>query len=246
MIIEIGLQILMIFKGSSFFHVVDKGLTGTQWGICIGFSAITFFVSIIVKSIPFDVLIDKYIIKKEKQKIYDPIAPQLTSAEGIKVTVKIDGGNEITNGGEDEEDIISEKVNLNMTQYDFENVGKRKLVDKMSSQSNISKEHETDIEKDNNHNSNNIENNENGNSNNIENENGNEKEIDEKTEEISKKYKITYLGQNLMNLPENYSTDDEDEFKFITLLNEGNDDYELAVDSKIIKIYAKMVSKNYL
>ena len=244
MIIEIGLQILMIFKGSSFFHVVDKGLTGTQWGICIGFSAITFFVSIIVKSIPLDVIIDKYIIKKEKQKIYDPIAPQLTSGEGIKVSVKIDGGNEITNGAEDEEDIISEKVNLNMIRYDFNNVGKGKLIDKISSQSNISKDHETDVEKDNNHNS--IEK-DNDNNNNIENnENGNEKEIENKTEEISKKYKITYLGQNLMNLPENYSTDDEDEFKFISLLNEGNDDYELAVDSKTIKIYAKMVSRKSL
>ena len=45
-----------------------------------------------------------------------------------------------------------------------------------------------------------------------------------------------------MNLPENYSTDIEDEYKFISLINESNDNYELAVDSKTIKVYAKIVS----
>ena len=67
-------------------------------------------------------------------------------------------------------------------------------------------------------------------------------EINNKIEEISKKYKISYLGENLLNLPENYSTDDEDEYKFITIMNESNDSYELAVDSKKIKVYAKIVS----
>ena len=46
-----------------------------------------------------------------------------------------------------------------------------------------------------------------------------------------------------MKLPENYSTDDEDEYKFINLMNESNDSYELAVDSKKIKVYSKIVSK---
>ena len=64
-----------------------------------------------------------------------------------------------------------------------------------------------------------------------------------KKEEISsKKYKITNLGRNLLNLPENYSTDIEDEYKFISLINESNEDYELAIDSKTTKVYAKIVS----
>ena len=45
-----------------------------------------------------------------------------------------------------------------------------------------------------------------------------------------------------MNLPEKYSTDDEDEFKFINLINETNENYELAYDSKEAKIYVKIVS----
>ena len=57
-----------------------------------------------------------------------------------------------------------------------------------------------------------------------------------------KKYQIKNLGNNNMNLPENYSTDDEDEFKFINLMNETNESYELAVDSKNVKTYSKIVS----
>ena len=57
-----------------------------------------------------------------------------------------------------------------------------------------------------------------------------------------KKYQIKNLGNNVMNLRENYSTDDEDEFKFINLMNETNESYELAVDSKNVKTYSKIVS----
>ena len=46
----------------------------------------------------------------------------------------------------------------------------------------------------------------------------------------------------MLNLDENYSTDDEDEFKFITLINESNDNYEKVVDTKTIKVYSKIVS----
>ena len=63
-----------------------------------------------------------------------------------------------------------------------------------------------------------------------------------KEEPPSKKYKVTNLGRNVTNLDENYSTDDEDEYKFIQLINESNDDYEKVVDSKTIKVFAKIVS----
>ena len=67
-IVEMGLQVLIIFIGKSPIHVVNEGLTGNQWGICIGFSAITFVVSIIVKFLPIHICIDNYLDKKIKQE----------------------------------------------------------------------------------------------------------------------------------------------------------------------------------
>ena len=67
-VVEMGLQVLIIFVGKSPIHVVNDGLTGNQWGICIGFSAITFVVSIIVKFIPIHICIDSYLDKKIKQE----------------------------------------------------------------------------------------------------------------------------------------------------------------------------------
>ena len=64
--VEIILQILLIEFGSSAFQVSRKGLTGTQWGICIGFGLVTFVVSISIKII--SKLIDK-LTKKEFLKV---------------------------------------------------------------------------------------------------------------------------------------------------------------------------------
>jgi magnesium-transporting ATPase (P-type) len=63
---EMGLQVLMIFVGNAVFHVSFNGITGVQWGICIGFSAITFVVSFIAKLIPLEKLIDKFLVTKEE------------------------------------------------------------------------------------------------------------------------------------------------------------------------------------
>ena len=65
---EMGLQVLMIFVGNAVFHVSFNGLTGKQWGICIGFSAITFIVSIIAKLIPLEKIIDKFLVNKEEEE----------------------------------------------------------------------------------------------------------------------------------------------------------------------------------
>ena len=46
---EFGLQILLIEFGSKAFKVCRKGITGHQWGICIGFGATTFLVSFLIK-----------------------------------------------------------------------------------------------------------------------------------------------------------------------------------------------------
>ena len=62
--LEMGLQVAIIFVGKSPFHIVNDGFTGKQWGICIGFSAITFIVSIVAKLIPIHVLIDRHLEKK--------------------------------------------------------------------------------------------------------------------------------------------------------------------------------------
>ena len=62
---EIALQILIVYIGKSPFHIVNDGFTGEQWGICIGFSALTFVVSFIVKFIPLHLIIDKFTITKE-------------------------------------------------------------------------------------------------------------------------------------------------------------------------------------
>ena len=58
-LIELALQILIIEFGNAAFKVVENGLTGKQWGITIGFSAITFVLSIIIKFIPLERTIDR-------------------------------------------------------------------------------------------------------------------------------------------------------------------------------------------
>ena len=68
---EMALQVLIIFIGKSPIHIVNDGLTGKQWGICIGFSAITFVVSIINKILPIHICIDSYLdkqIQKEEEE----------------------------------------------------------------------------------------------------------------------------------------------------------------------------------
>ena len=66
-LVELGLQVLIVCIGKSIFHVANNGLTGEQWGICIGFSAITFVVSIIVKFLPFEKCIDSCLADDEEE-----------------------------------------------------------------------------------------------------------------------------------------------------------------------------------
>ena len=67
-ICEMGLQAVIVEVGRNIFHVANDGLTGVQWGICFGFSAITFVVSILCKLIPLEKLIDKLLVPKEKEE----------------------------------------------------------------------------------------------------------------------------------------------------------------------------------
>ena len=66
-----ALQVIIIFVGKSPFHIVNEGLTLQQWGICIGFSAITFVVSIIVKLIPIHNFIENFLPKADEDNDED-------------------------------------------------------------------------------------------------------------------------------------------------------------------------------
>ena len=63
------------------------------------------------------------------------------------------------------------------------------------------------------------------------------------TEIEEKKYKITDLGENNILLPPGYSTDDELEYKVINLMNEPKENYKLATESDLAKIYKREVCK---
>ena len=64
------------------------------------------------------------------------------------------------------------------------------------------------------------------------------------TAPTTKKYVITDLGENNIQLPPGYSTDDEFEYKLINLINEPKEKFELAIESKNGKVYKRSVSKN--
>ena len=68
-ILELVLQIIIIEFGNAAFKVVESGLTARQWGITIGFSAVTFVLSIIIKLIPLDKCIDKILAKQAEEEL---------------------------------------------------------------------------------------------------------------------------------------------------------------------------------
>ena len=105
-IFEMALQLLIIFIGKSPIHVVNDGLTGKQWGICIGFSAITFVVSIIAKLIPVHICIDNYLDKKIKEE-----------------------------EEEEEKEELNEELNLSNTNGQKFDIGKRKMTRRLSKRS---------------------------------------------------------------------------------------------------------------
>ena len=68
-LIEIIIQILIISFNNTVFHAAFMGLTFRQWMICLGFSAITFFVSIFAKIVTLDKAIDKCLKYEEELEI---------------------------------------------------------------------------------------------------------------------------------------------------------------------------------
>ena len=56
---ELILQIILIEVGGDAFKCTERGITGIQWLICVGFSLITFVLSTIIKFIPIDIFIQR-------------------------------------------------------------------------------------------------------------------------------------------------------------------------------------------
>lgn len=65
---ELGLQAIILQFSNQSFKVVENGLTGKQWGITIGFGAITFAVNLIAKLLPLDVCIQQFLDNRNKDK----------------------------------------------------------------------------------------------------------------------------------------------------------------------------------
>ena len=66
---ELALQIILIEFGKDAFKCTERGLTLIQWLIVIGFSAITFVLSFIIKFIPIDVIIQRFLDKPSDNKV---------------------------------------------------------------------------------------------------------------------------------------------------------------------------------
>ena len=62
---EMGLQAVMIEFGNEALHVVERGLSWNHWLYSLGFSFVTFVISIICKMIPLEILIEKIMEKFE-------------------------------------------------------------------------------------------------------------------------------------------------------------------------------------
>jgi Ca2+ transporting ATPase len=56
---ELALQIILIEFGQDAFKCTERGITGLQWLICVGFSLISLLLSVVIKFIPADVFIQR-------------------------------------------------------------------------------------------------------------------------------------------------------------------------------------------
>ena len=110
---EIILQIFLIEFGGDAFKCTERGLTLIQWLICIGFSFLTFILSIIIKLIPIDVCI---------QNILDNIS------KGTKVA----GANDLLNKSDLIDENSSSKIEKKKTD--------KSLIEILRKNSNMSME----------------------------------------------------------------------------------------------------------
>ena len=119
-ICELSLQVILIQFGKEAFKVTERGLTWNQWGICIGFSALTFVLCLIIKLIPIDEFIQRILDKASKDNkvanIDDLIGGNGLSNSGMKLIEK----NEVS---------VFERKNNNNNNYNHINDNSKLIFD---------------------------------------------------------------------------------------------------------------------
>ena len=98
---EMGLQAVMVEFGNEALHVVERGLSWNHWLYTLGFSFITFIISIICKMIPFEIFIDKIIerFSKDEEESNKEEKEDKKSDKKAKGDKKVDVDN-LSNNGE--------------------------------------------------------------------------------------------------------------------------------------------------
>jgi magnesium-transporting ATPase (P-type) len=124
MLCEMGLEVLIVMLGNTVFHCVENGLTGKQWGICFGFSAITFVVSIIFKLIPLEKCIEPYLTSEpiEEEETEKKISNKISESE-TETKIKKYEDNYIKIGDENNnKGLIEQEHNINNNEGDILNI----------------------------------------------------------------------------------------------------------------------------
>ena len=98
---ELVLQIILVQFGKEAFKVTERGLSAKQWLISIGFSLITFVLSVIIKLIPLDGIIQKFLDKNNKNN-------KIANIDDLIVN----NGSTINNGGSSN---LVEKNDINLS-----------------------------------------------------------------------------------------------------------------------------------
>ena len=82
--LELFLQVILIECGKEAFKVTERGLSYQQWLICIGFSACTFILCVILKFIPIDKKIQEFLDNNAKGSKVGNIDDLEANASGSK------------------------------------------------------------------------------------------------------------------------------------------------------------------
>ena len=103
---ELALQIILIEFGRDAFKCTERGLTFIQWLIVIGFSAVTFVLSFLIKFIPLDKSIQSFLDTPSSNKVanLDDLVKQATA---IKVDEK---GKGIVNAPSNNEEMRMSRI----------------------------------------------------------------------------------------------------------------------------------------
>ncbi|MCQ2818774.1 MAG: cation-translocating P-type ATPase C-terminal domain-containing protein, partial [archaeon] len=109
-LLELALQVIIIQFSNMAFKCVEQGLTGKQWGITIGFSAITFVWSAIIKCIPLDICIQSLLDNSDKDK-------KVGNEEDLKNEKDMSDSNLYVNTGKAEYDSRAKRILKKVSSY---------------------------------------------------------------------------------------------------------------------------------